>query len=126
MGCIRCKMVVNDELTKLRLHYTTVELGEADILENISALQQQQFKAALLKWGLELIDDKKSVLIQKIKNVIIEESLIDVAAQKRWKDYSEARDEMLLRTNLKHAPWFIVNADNKKATHSYCCLDLFL
>ncbi|MDQ6844065.1 MAG: AraC family transcriptional regulator [Bacteroidota bacterium] len=72
MVCIRCKMVVKDELTKLGLHYTTVELGEADILENISALQQQQFKAALLKSGLELIDDKKSELIQKIKNVIIE------------------------------------------------------
>ena len=72
MVCIRCKMVVKDELTKLGLQYTTVELGEADILENISALQQQQFKDALLKSGLELIDDKKSVLIQKIKNVIIE------------------------------------------------------
>ena len=72
MVCIRCKMVVKDELTKLGLHYTTVELGEADIMEDISALQQQQFKAALLKSGLELIDDKKSELIQKIKNVIIE------------------------------------------------------
>src|SRR5664279_1247841 len=72
MVCIRCKMVVKDELTKLGLHYTTVELGEADIMEGISALQQQQFKAALLKSGLELIDNKKSELIQKIKNVIIE------------------------------------------------------
>lgn len=72
MVCIRCKMVVTNELKKLGLHYTTVELGEADILEDISALQLQQFKKALLKSGLELIDDKKSVLIQKIKNVIIE------------------------------------------------------
>ncbi len=72
MVCIRCKMVVKDELTKLGLHYTIVELGEADIVENISALQQRQFKVALLKSGLELIDDKKSILIQKIKNVIIE------------------------------------------------------
>jgi AraC-like DNA-binding protein len=65
-------MVVMDELIKLGLHYTTVELGEAEIMENISALQQRQFKAALLRSGLELIDDKKSELIQKIKNVIIE------------------------------------------------------
>jgi len=72
MVCIRCKMVVKDELTKLGLHYTTVELGEANIMEEISELQQQHFKAALLKSGLELIDDKKSVLLQKIKNVIIE------------------------------------------------------
>ena len=72
MVCIRCKMVVKEELSKLGLHYTSVELGEVNILENISALQQYQFNVALLKSGLELIEDKKSVLIQKIKNVIIE------------------------------------------------------
>lgn len=65
-------MVVKDELSKLGLHYTTVELGEAETLENMSVDQQDQFKAALLKSGLELMDDKKSVLIQKIKTVIIE------------------------------------------------------
>lgn len=72
MVCIRCKMVVKDELTKLGLHYNSVDLGEADILENISAYQHDQIKQALLKSGLELMDDKKSVLIQKIKNVIVE------------------------------------------------------
>lgn len=72
MVCIRCKMVVKAELTKLGLHYTTVELGEADILENISTKQHDQFRDALLKSGLELMDDKKSVLIQRIKNIIIE------------------------------------------------------
>jgi len=72
MVCIRCKMVVKEELTKLGLRYTSVELGEAEILENISDRQHDQIKTALLKSGLELMDDKKSVLIQKIKNVIIE------------------------------------------------------
>ena len=72
MVCIRCKMVVKDELTKLGLHYTTVELGEADIMEKISTEQHEQIKKALLKSGLELMDDKKSVLIQQIKNIIIE------------------------------------------------------
>ncbi|HEX5651805.1 MAG TPA: AraC family transcriptional regulator [Chitinophagaceae bacterium] len=72
MVCIRCKMVVKAELEKLGLHYTTVELGEVDILENITDEQREQFKAALLKSGLELMDDKKSVLIQRIKNVIVE------------------------------------------------------
>jgi AraC-like DNA-binding protein len=72
MVCIRCKMVVKDELTKMGLHYTTVELGEAEIMENISADQHDEIKMALLKSGLELMDDKKSVLIQKIKNVIVE------------------------------------------------------
>ena len=72
MVCIRCKMVVKAELEKLGLHYILVELGEAEIMEDISTEQHDQFKVALLKSGLELLDDKKSVLIQKIKNVIVE------------------------------------------------------
>jgi polyphosphate kinase 2 len=44
-------------------------------------------------------------------------SPIDQEAQKCWKDYSEARNEMLRRTNFNYAPWFIVNADKKKTTH---------
>jgi AraC-like DNA-binding protein len=65
-------MVVKDELTKLGIHYTTVELGEADVLGDISTEQHDKLRAALLKSGLELMDDKKSVLIQKIKNAIVE------------------------------------------------------
>jgi AraC-like DNA-binding protein len=65
-------MVVKEELTKLGLHYTSVELGEAEVLEEISDVQYDQIRIALLKSGLELMDDKKSVLIQKIKNVIVE------------------------------------------------------
>ena len=72
MVCIRCEMVVKEELLKLGLHYTTVELGETEVMENISVDQHDQLQAALLKWGLELMDDKKSVLIRKIKNIIIE------------------------------------------------------
>lgn len=72
MVCIRCKMVVKEELANLGLHYAFVELGEAEILETITPEQVEKFKAALLRSGLELMDDKKSVLIQKIKNVIIE------------------------------------------------------
>jgi AraC-like DNA-binding protein len=72
MVCIRCKMVVKEELSKLGLHHTVVELGEVEVIENISALQHEQIKTALLKTGLELMDDKKSMLIEKIKNVIVE------------------------------------------------------
>ena len=72
MVCIRCKMIVTDELSKLGLHYTRVELGEAEIMENITNEQRDKMKVALHKWGLELMDDKKSVLIEKIKNVVIE------------------------------------------------------
>jgi len=72
MVCIRCKMVVKEELTNLGIHFTSVELGEAEVVENISAEQHEQIKTALMRSGLELMDDKKSILIQKIKNVIIE------------------------------------------------------
>lgn len=72
MVCIRCKMLVKEELEKLGLHCISAELGEAEVLETIAAGQHEQIKIALLKWGLELMDDKKSVLIQKIKNVIVE------------------------------------------------------
>ena len=72
MVCIRCKMVVKDELTKLGLHYIKVELGEAEIVGDISEKQYLKIKASLLRSGLELMDDKKSVLIQKIKNVVVE------------------------------------------------------
>ena len=72
MVCIRCKMVVKEELKRLGLLYVSVELGEVEIMEDISVEQHDQFKVALLRSGLELMDDKKSVLIQKIKNVIVE------------------------------------------------------
>jgi AraC-like DNA-binding protein len=65
-------MVVKDELSKLGLQYAAVDLGHAEIDGSISAEQHHLLKAALLTSGLELMDDKKSVLIGKIKSVIIE------------------------------------------------------
>ena len=44
-------------------------------------------------------------------------SPIDEVATKHWKDYSNARDEMLLKTNFEHAPWYVVKADDKDETH---------
>jgi YesN/AraC family two-component response regulator len=72
MVCIRCKMVVKSELERLGLHYTTVDLGEAEIKEDISREQLDQLGTELKKSGLELMDDKKSILVEKIKTVIIE------------------------------------------------------
>ena len=72
MVCIRCKLVVKDELDKLELSYSQVELGEVEIKETISEEQHKLLKAGLHKSGLELMDDKKAILIEKIKNVIIE------------------------------------------------------
>jgi YesN/AraC family two-component response regulator len=72
MVCIRCKMVVKQQLKKLSLHYTTVELGEVEIMEELTNAQLQGFKITLLKYGLELLDDRKGILIEKIKKVIVE------------------------------------------------------
>ena len=72
MVSTRCKMVVKEELKKLGLHFILVELGVVDIMENISIEQHDQIKAALFKSGLELMDDKRAVLIERIRNIIIE------------------------------------------------------
>jgi AraC-like DNA-binding protein len=72
MVSIRCKMVLKSELDKLGLHYLKVELGEVNVKENLTEEQRNQLKAELLKSGLELMDDKKAILIEKIKNLIIE------------------------------------------------------
>jgi len=72
MISLRCKMVVKAELNKLGLIYTTLELGMVELLEEIPESLRQQLKANLLLSGLEVMDDKKSILIEKIKNVIIE------------------------------------------------------
>ncbi len=68
----RCKMAVKEELRKLGLHFIVVDLGEVEIMENISAEQREQMKAALLISGFELMDDKKAILIEKIKIAVIE------------------------------------------------------
>ena len=72
MVSLRCKMMVKQELEKMGLHFITVELGDVDIKEHISEAQREELKMALLKSGLELMDDKKAILIEKIKNVVIE------------------------------------------------------
>jgi AraC-like DNA-binding protein len=66
----RCKLAVKEELTKLGLHFIVVDLGEIDIMEDISASQRDLLRTALLSSGLELMDDKRAVLIEKIKTLI--------------------------------------------------------
>ena len=72
MVCIRCQMVVKDELQKLGLRYVDVKIGEANIIEDPSPEQLTRLDIALRKAGLEIMDDKKSILVEKIKNVIID------------------------------------------------------
>lgn len=68
----RCKMVVQAALDNLDLKYTVVDLGEVDVSETITAEQRDQVKTVLLKSGLELMDDKKAILVERIKKTVIE------------------------------------------------------
>ncbi len=72
MVSLRCKMVVEEELQKIGLHCVKVDLGTIEIKEEIKANQKQELQQNLKRYGLELLDDKKNILIEKIKAVIIE------------------------------------------------------
>lgn len=66
----RCKMAVKEVLKSLGVHFIVVDLGEVEIMEELSPEQIEKLKIALILSGLELMDDKRAVLIEKINNVI--------------------------------------------------------
>jgi AraC-like DNA-binding protein len=68
----RCKLAVRDELKKLGLHFIMVDLGVVEIMENINGTKRELLKTGLLEAGFELMDDKRAILIEKIKNIIVE------------------------------------------------------
>ena len=72
MVSLRCKMMVEEELKALGLRFMVVELGTVEILDPLSTEKRELLKENLLRSGLELLDNKKSILIEKIKNVIVE------------------------------------------------------
>lgn len=72
MVSLRCKMVVKSELEKLGLTCISVDLGTVEIREDISDEQLEEFGENLKKTGLELLDDKKNIMVEKIKAVVIE------------------------------------------------------
>lgn len=98
MVSVRCKIVVKEELNKLGIQFAIVDIGEVNLMEDITPEQKEEFRAALLTSGLELMEDKKSVLIEKVKNIIIDmvhykEDLIkikfsDYLSEKLNHDYS--------------------------------------
>jgi len=98
----RCKMAVKDELKKMGLHFMVVDLGEVDIMENLSISQREELKIGLLNSGLELMDDKRAVLIEKIKTIIIEM-------------VHHSNDDELMKTNFS-------NFLSEKLNHNYTYL----
>ncbi|ANF52809.1 AraC family transcriptional regulator [Chryseobacterium glaciei] len=98
MVSLRCKMVVHEELNNLGIKHAVVDLGIVEILNDITKQQREILKGNLLKYGLELLDNKKSILIEKIKNVITEmihysdevpkENFSDYLSEKLGYDYT--------------------------------------
>jgi YesN/AraC family two-component response regulator len=72
MVSARCKALVKQELKSIGLHFKVVDLGEVEIMETISLELREELKTRLQSAGLELMDDKKAMLIEKIKNVIVD------------------------------------------------------
>ncbi len=91
-------MIVHQELERLGIKNAVVDLGTVELLDDISSGQRQNLKENLLKTGLEVLDDKKSILIEKIKNVVIEmihysdelpkENFSDYVSEKLGYDYT--------------------------------------
>ncbi|WHF52898.1 polyphosphate kinase 2 [Chryseobacterium gotjawalense] len=89
---------------------------EVDLFEN--GLADAGF--IILKYYLDISKEEQQKRLDSRKTDPLKQwkiSPIDEVALKYWKDYSDARDIMLSKTNFKNAPWFVVNADNKMATH---------
>ena len=72
MVSLRCKIAVKQELLKLGFQYLVVDLGTVQILEEPSQQQLEELKENLSNLGLELLNDRKSIIVERIKNVIIE------------------------------------------------------
>jgi hypothetical protein len=68
----RCKMAIKEELKKLGLHFVIVDLGEVEIMETLNTQQKQQLQIGLQAVGLELMDDRRAILIERIKTAVIE------------------------------------------------------
>ncbi|MBK9730657.1 MAG: helix-turn-helix transcriptional regulator [Chitinophagaceae bacterium] len=72
MVSLRCKMIVEAELKRLKIKHAVVELGEVDIMQPLSDSKRYLLKTVLQLSGLELMDDKKAILVERIKSIIIE------------------------------------------------------
>jgi AraC-like DNA-binding protein len=93
MVSLRCKMMVKEELKKIGLKYVVVDLGTIELMEDITTEQHEQLRKSLLRSGLELMDNKKSILIEKIKNVITE--MIHYSDEMPKSNYSDYISEKL-------------------------------
>lgn len=93
MVSLRCKMLVKEELEKQGLRYSDIDLGMVELTEVYSESQLLELKTTLLQSGLEVLDDKKAILIERIKTVIIE--MIHYSPEVPKVNYSDYISEQL-------------------------------
>ena len=97
MVCNRCIWVVQNEFDKLKIDTKHISLGEVLLEENLTDTQKRELENAIVPLGFEIIDDKKSRIIEKIKNVIIDlvhyqdselkNNLSDILSKELHQDY---------------------------------------
>jgi hypothetical protein len=78
MVCNRCILVVKNELEKLGYHPLSLTLGEVELDRDIDDHEKSAINSHLLPFGFELIDNKKSRIIEKIKNIICSSAWLQV------------------------------------------------
>jgi AraC-like DNA-binding protein len=93
MVSLRCKLMVKEELKRIGIQAASIELGVVELLQDISTEQRKQLRDNLLKSGLELLDDNRSILIERIKNVITE--LVHYSDELPTQNYSDYISEKL-------------------------------
>ena len=93
MVSLRCKLMVKEELKKLGLEDAVVDLGMVEVTQDITPWQRRLLKERLQKIGLDLLDDRKSILIEKIKKVVVD--LIHYSDELPKVNYSDYISEKL-------------------------------
>jgi AraC-like DNA-binding protein len=102
MVSIRCKMALRAALDELGIQHGVVDLGEVEITSSISSKQREQLRARLLQAGLELMDDKKAILIERIKSTIIE--MVHYSDE-----VPKAKNSTFIAENLDHDYTYLAN-----------------
>lgn len=102
MVCARCISAVKSQLDRLNIGYVSVVLGEVELTGALDVQQKEELREALLSLGFELIDDRRSRLIEQVKSIIIElvhysdeelkVNLSDYIAEKVHLDYRHISD----------------------------------
>ncbi|NCI45912.1 helix-turn-helix domain-containing protein [Sediminibacterium soli] len=113
----RCIMAVKQLLSELHIHPSDITLGEIELSHPLSIVKQEQLKKALLLIGLELVTDKKSMLIEKIKSSILE--LVHYSDEPVNKKYS-----CFLSEKLKYDYTYLSNIFKK--TKGICIEDYII